>query len=267
MRAAFVKSWDSYKRHAWLWDELTPLSGSRRNTFGGLGATLVDALDTLWIMDLRDDFDEAVRAVAALDYMKTADSSLNLFETVIRHLGGLLAAHDLSGSAVLLQKAVDLGDMLYAAFDTPNHLPPFWFSFDDARAGRQLAGTSDASAAPASLALEFTRLAQLTGDAKYYTAVDRVTRLLEATQQSTQLPGMWPRQMDFRHELAPGDGLHAGCPGRLAVRVPAQDVRPAGRPRAALRGPVPRRRRHRRAPPAVPARRPRQPPTCCSPAT
>ncbi len=211
VRAAFVKSWTSYKEHAWMWDELAPLSGSRKNTFGGLGATLVDALDTLWIMGLKDDFGEAVRAVAALDYTKTSDTSLNLFETTIRHLGGLLSAYDLSADPVLLRKATDLGDMLYVAFDTPNHLPSFWFSFADAKAGTQEAGTGDPAASPTSLALEFTRLSQLTGDPKYYSAISPVTALLEKTQQKSRLPGMWPRLINFRQETVPDNDFSLGA--------------------------------------------------------
>ena len=209
--AAFAKSWDAYRRRAWMWDELAPVSGGHKNTLGGLGATLVDALDTLWIMGLKAEFAEAVGAVAELDFMSTRDASLNLFETTIRYLGGLLAAYDLSGEPVLLRKAVDLGDMLYVAFDTPNRLPGFWFDFERARDGVQTAGTADASAAPTSLALEFTRLAQLTGDDRYYDAVDRVARFLRRTQNETALPGMWPRQINFRDEAPAGAEFTLGA--------------------------------------------------------
>lgn len=45
--------------------------------------------------------------------------SVNVFETTIRVLGGLLAAFHLSGEEVLLQKADDLGRRLAKAFDSP----------------------------------------------------------------------------------------------------------------------------------------------------
>lgn len=202
VRAAFTKSWGSYKKHAWLRDELAPVSGGGKTTFGGLAATLVDALDTLWIMDLKEDFYLAAAAAAALDFSNTTETSFNLFETTIRHLGGLLGAYDLSGEPVLLRKARELGDMLYMAFDTPNRLPGFWLNFADARAGSQLAGTNDPSACPSSLSLEFTRLSQLTADPKYYDAISRVTDFLERTQNTTTLPGMWPKLLNFRDEQA-----------------------------------------------------------------
>jgi len=47
-----------------------------------------------------------------------------------------------------------------------------------------------------SLSLEFTKLSQLTGDAKYYDAVQRISDVFEDSQQGTKLPGMWPIVVD-----------------------------------------------------------------------
>lgn len=43
-----------------------------------------------------------------------------------------------------------------------------------------------------SLSLEFTKLSQLTGDMKYYDAVQRISDAFEKSQKTTKLPGMWP---------------------------------------------------------------------------
>ena len=83
----------------------------------------MDSLDTLWIMGFFDEFDEAVAAVSLIDFTTPQSEILNVFETTIRYLGGLLAAYDLSGKEVLLVKAVELGDMLYVAFDTEKRIP------------------------------------------------------------------------------------------------------------------------------------------------
>lgn len=199
VKAAFLKTWSSYKEHAWMYDELTPVSGNGKNTFGGWAATLVDALDALWIMDLKDEFYEAVAAVATIDWDATDETACNFFETTIRHLGGLLSAYDLSREPVLLLKAVELGDMLYAAFDTPTRMPPFWLDFAKAKEGVLRPGTHDPSASVTSSCLEFTRLAQLTGEDKYYDAIDRITRLLDRAQNETLLPGMWPTFFDMEN--------------------------------------------------------------------
>ena len=199
VRAAFDKTWGSYKKYAWLRDELAPVSGEGKTTFGGWAATLVDALDTLWIMR-HDDFYLAAAAAVQLDWANTTETSVNLFETTIRHLGGLLGAYDLSGEPALLEKAKELGNMLYMAFDTPNRLPGFWLNFENAKKGLQVAGTNDPSASPCSLSLEFTRLSQLTGDSKFYDAISRVTDFLERSQNSSKLPGMWPKLINFQAE-------------------------------------------------------------------
>lgn len=72
---------------------------------------------------LYDDFYQAAQVAVELDWANTTETAANLFETTIRHLGGLLSAYDLSGEKALLLKAIELGDMLYMAFDTPNGMP------------------------------------------------------------------------------------------------------------------------------------------------
>ena len=125
IKKAFLFSWAGYKKKAWTQDELTPLSGKFRNPFNAWGATLVDSLDTLWIMDLKDEFEEAVEAVKDIDFTTSPRNDIPLFETVIRYLGGLVAAYDVSDGAyrILLDKAVELADILMGAFDTPNRMP------------------------------------------------------------------------------------------------------------------------------------------------
>jgi len=130
VKSAFQFSWEGYKRpESWLKDELTPVSGGFRNPFCGWAATLVDALDTLWIMGMEDEFQQAVLAVGGIDFTTSIRNDIPLFETTIRYLGGLLSAYDLSGSKyrVLLDKAVELADVLMGAFDTPNRMPVTYY--------------------------------------------------------------------------------------------------------------------------------------------
>lgn len=80
VRDVFLRGWTSYKQQAWGWDELQPVKGGGKNTFGGWAATLVDALDTMWIMELYDEFYEAAEYSAHLDWDKTRETSANMFE-------------------------------------------------------------------------------------------------------------------------------------------------------------------------------------------
>jgi mannosyl-oligosaccharide alpha-1,2-mannosidase len=201
VKSTFVRAWEGYKNRAWLKDELRPISGGSRNRFGGLAATLVDSLDTLWIMDLKVDFAQAVGAVEEIDFTRSEEDEINIFETTIRYLGGLLAAQDLCGEdleeaqwkEVLMGKAVELGNFLYAAFDTENRMPITRWRWKDAQYGKlQEAESAVLLAEIGSLSLEFTRLSQLTGDPKFYDAIQRLTDLLESVQDFTSLPGLWP---------------------------------------------------------------------------
>lgn len=56
VKAAAIHSWVAYEQHAWGFDELQPLTQDGKQTLGGLGATIVDSLTTLWLMDLKDEF-------------------------------------------------------------------------------------------------------------------------------------------------------------------------------------------------------------------
>ncbi|KAL7799078.1 seven-hairpin glycosidase [Trichoderma ceciliae] len=201
VKNAFVKSWEAYKTHAWTKDELMPISGKGRESFSGWSAQLVDALDTLWIMGLTDDFFLAVKEVAVIDWAKTKDNKVvNLFEVTIRYLGGLIAAYDLSQEPILRAKAIELGDALYATFDTPNRMPSHWLDYEKAKEGTQKADESMSGAAGGTLCMEFTRLSQITGDAKYYDATERIKQFFYRFQNKTALPGLWPVMMNFRDE-------------------------------------------------------------------
>ncbi|KZF21936.1 glycoside hydrolase family 47 protein [Xylona heveae TC161] len=199
IKQAFEHAWTGYKDKAWLHDELTPVLGEFKDPFCGWGATLVDALDTLWIMGLHDDFKEAVEALKEIDFTTTFRSDIPLFETTIRYLGGLLAAYDLSEGKykILLDKAIELAEILMGAFDTPNRMPVTFYRWKPTFASQpHRAGTRVVLAELGSLSVEFTRLAQLTKNSKYYDAIARITNAFEEWQDNTKLPGMWPVYVD-----------------------------------------------------------------------
>jgi mannosyl-oligosaccharide alpha-1,2-mannosidase len=208
VRESFAHAWKGYRKYAWMGDEVGPLTGESHATFGNWSATLVDSLDTLWIMGFKKEFDEAVDAVAAINFEESTSETLSVFETTIRYLGGLLSAYDLSGRTILLKKALELGNMLYAAFDTPNRMPvPYWdwkklvqassifrkLTINSALdGGLQDTVNFAVSADIGSLSLEFTRLSQLSGDPKFFDAVQRISDIFADQQDESPIPGLWP---------------------------------------------------------------------------
>ncbi|KAL7807003.1 glycoside hydrolase family 47 protein [Trichoderma aethiopicum] len=223
VKQVFLRAWRAYKKFAWKQDALLPISGGAREQFSGWAATLVDSLDTLWIMGLRDEFDEAVAAVAEIDFGDSTNSRVNIFETNIRYLGGLLAAYDLSGREVLLRKAVELGDLIYAGFNTKNGMPVDFLNFYSAKSGEGLVVESSVvSASPGTLSLELAHLSQVTGDDKYYGAVARVMDVFYRGQNETKLPGAWPINVNMRAEdVVSGSAFTlGGCADSLYEYLP-----------------------------------------------
>jgi len=202
VKEEFKKAWSGYKQHAWLHDELSPVTGNFRDPFCGWAATLVDALDTLWIMGLEEEFEDAVKGVEKIDFTtSTIRSDIPMFETTIRYLGGMLAAYDVSGGKyrILLDKAVELADIMMGAFDTPNRMPTLYYQWKpDFASQPRRASTRSSLAELGSLSMEFTRLAQLTKEPRYYDAVARITNALSEWQDrnTTKLSGVFPESVD-----------------------------------------------------------------------
>lgn len=199
IRESFKHAWYGYTNFSLGHDELKPLTGGSGNPFNGWGATLVDSLDTLWIMGLYDEFEQAVALVKDIDFKTSTRKDIPLFETTIRYLGGLLGAYDLSDGKhqILLTKAVELADILMGAFDTPNRMPIGYYNWAPSYASQpHRASAHMVLAELGSLSVEFTRLAQITKENKYYDAIARITDALKKWQMKTTLPGLWPLKLD-----------------------------------------------------------------------
>ncbi|OWM69508.1 hypothetical protein CDL15_Pgr013969 [Punica granatum] len=167
VREAMIHAWSSYENYAWGQDELQPQTKSGVNSFGGLGATLIDSLDTLYIMGLEEEFQRAKEWVAnSLDFNKDYDASV--FETTIRVVGGLLSAYDLSQDKVFLEKAQDIADRLLPAWDTPTGIP---YNIINLAGGNPRnpgwTGGNSILADSGTEQLEFIALSQRTGNPKY----------------------------------------------------------------------------------------------------
>ena len=199
IRDAFKYAWSGYRNQSWMEDEIMPISGEGHSAFGGWAATLVDSLDTLWIMGMKTEFEEAVRAASDIDFSSTRQGRISVFETTIRYLGGFLGAYDISEGKypVLLEKAKEVGNLLFCAFDTPNHMPVTSWGWQAALDGaNQQASFSTILADIGSLTLEFTRLSQLTGDMRFYDGITRISTALQKSQSETRIPGLWPSNFD-----------------------------------------------------------------------
>ncbi|XP_021402813.2 mannosyl-oligosaccharide 1,2-alpha-mannosidase IA [Lonchura striata] len=190
-------AWDNYKRYAWGLNELKPISkqGHSSNLFGNIqGATIVDALDTLYIMEMKDEFKEAKEWVEKnLDFNVNAE--ISVFEVNIRFVGGLLSAYYLSGEEIFRKKAVELGEKLLPAFNTPTGIP--WALLNiKSGIGRNwpwASGGSSILAEFGTLHLEFVHLSYLSGNPVFAEKVMNIRKVLNRLDKPE---GLYPNYLN-----------------------------------------------------------------------
>lgn len=161
-----------------------------------MGATIVDALDTLYIMGLHDEFRDGQKWIEdSLDF--SVNSEVSVFEVNIRFIGGLLAAYYLSGEEIFKIKAVQLAEKLLPAFNTPTGIP--WAMVNlKSGVGRNWGWASAGSSILAefgTLHMEFVHLSYLTGDPVYYKKVMHIRKLLQKMDRPN---GLYPNYLNPR---------------------------------------------------------------------
>lgn len=200
IREMMKHAWDSYRQYGWGHNELKPIAkkGHSTNIFGNsqLGASIVDALDTLYIMGLQDEFKDGQEWIEQnLDFSVNAEVSV--FEVNIRFIGGLLAAYYLSGQEVFKTKAVQLAEKLIPAFNTPTGIP--WAMVNlKTGVGRNWGWASAGSSILAefgTLHMEFVHLTYLTGNPVYYQKVMHIRKLLAKMDRPN---GLYPNYLNPR---------------------------------------------------------------------
>eukprot|EP00112_Aurelia_sp_Birch-Aquarium-sp1_P019897 Seg5010.1 transcript_id=Seg5010.1/GoldUCD/mRNA.D3Y31 product="Mannosyl-oligosaccharide 1 2-alpha-mannosidase IA" protein_id=Seg5010.1/GoldUCD/D3Y31 len=193
-------AWDGYVQYAFGQNELKPISqtGHSAGIFGGssMGASVVDALDTLYIMGLTDEYKKG-RDWVALSLEFNVGGYVSVFEIVIRFLGGLLSIYGFTKDEVYKVKAKALGDKLLPAFNTPSGIP--WGLLNmQGGAGMNYGWASGGQSILAefgTLHLEFTYLSHITGDPIYASKVNKVREVLRAIEKPN---GLYPNYMDPR---------------------------------------------------------------------
>lgn len=197
VKEAFVLSWDGYEQNAWGYDVYYPLSKSgRQMAANGMGWIIVDALDTLMIMNLTSRLTHAREWIStSLNYDQ--DQEVNTFETTIRMLGGFLSAYYLSttypdlapiadddqgaaGEDLYLEKAADLADRLLGAYESGTGIPYASVNLKTLQGVPSHAdGGASSTAEATSVQLEMKYLAMLTGEKNYWEKAEKVMQVVD----------------------------------------------------------------------------------------
>ena len=164
-------AWRHYRDHAWGKDQIRPISGGSESfplEDHHVGLSLIEAMDTLWLMGLDAEFAEAIGWVRR-ELSFDIDGEVSVFETIIRLVGGLLSAHLASNDPLVLGKARDLADRLLPAFASETGMP---YRFINLRTGAVRDPASNPAETGTCIA-EFGTLTRLTGDPRYARAAKR----------------------------------------------------------------------------------------------
>ncbi|XP_058095324.1 mannosyl-oligosaccharide 1,2-alpha-mannosidase MNS3 [Magnolia sinica] len=230
VKEAFIHAWSGYRKYAMGNDELMPLKQKGVDGLGGLGATVVDALDTAMIMGIDEIVSEAGNWIEKhLTERINEKGSVNLFETTIRVLGGLLSAYHLSGGEqgrmadwgssnsfkgpkpeIYLETAKNLADRLLSAFtSSPTSIPFSDVVLRDHSAHPAPDGLSSTSEV-STLQLEFNYLSAISGDPKYGSEAMKV---LEHLKTLPKVEGLVPIFISPQSGEFTGENIRLGSRG------------------------------------------------------
>ncbi|KAK0922427.1 mannosyl-oligosaccharide alpha-1,2-mannosidase [Friedmanniomyces endolithicus] len=204
VREAFRVSFADYEKHAWGDDEYHPVAKTGKKMVpNGLGWIIVDALDTMMLMNLTTELEHS-RQWIHNNLTYDQDHDVSTFETTIRMLGGLLSAHYLSSSFpgvyapvndglsddMYVEKATDLADRLLGAFDTQSGVPLASVNLHTMKGIPSHADAGASSTAEAtSVQLEMKYLAKLTGETQYW---DRAEHVMKVVDDNDMPDGLLP---------------------------------------------------------------------------
>jgi len=192
VRNMMIHAWKGYHEKAWSENEVRPISGKGHsaNIFGNAktGATIVDALDTLWIMGLTDEFNEGRKWVQE-SFKFNSKTDVSVFETVIRFVGGFIAAGTMSGDKMFYDKAIEIVDLLQGAFHTSSGIPMALFnpSTKGMKNWSWASGGCSILAEIGTLHLEYSELSNYSNDQKYLNSVMNIRNILQSMPRPDKL--------------------------------------------------------------------------------
>ncbi|HTR82486.1 MAG TPA: glycoside hydrolase family 47 protein [Bacteroidota bacterium] len=187
VKQEFLHAWNGYKHYAWGHDELLPLSKKPRDWYGtSLCMTPVDAFDTMMLMGLSEEANEAKQLIIdSLSFNKNIE--VQAFEIIIRELGGLLSAYQLSGDKRLLSLAEDLGKRLLPIYNSRTGMPYRYVNLVTGRIRDSINNPAEIGTA----LIEFGTLSKLTGDPVYYAKAKNALVQLFQRRSTIGLVGTW----------------------------------------------------------------------------
>ncbi|KAH9405632.1 Mannosyl-oligosaccharide 1,2-alpha-mannosidase IB [Tyrophagus putrescentiae] len=211
-----LSAWNAYKQHAWGNATLRPLSHvpPKRNAFGdlgpGSGETIIGALSTLLVMNLREQaIDGLVWVVddSKLNFFLLNTNSLLFDKHIAGQWGGLLSAYTLlllednraTLAEAVRQSAEELANILKGAYKES----AYPLSHFNLTRGRPFSNFPSSLSQAGGQYLEHAYFSQLTGNESYRRVVDRIRDRLKVEDRRPEdglyydLPDAGYRRSDY----------------------------------------------------------------------
>lgn len=199
VRLEMVHCWRGYREKAWGHDEVRPVTGGHHD-WVAIGITILDTIDTIWLMGLKKEYEQARDFVAKeLEYDKRRGGHQSVFEVTIRALGGLVSAYSLTQDEVFLKSAKDLGDRLMRAFATESGLPKPQIDLVGGSSKWSNWSPNTNIAEVATLQMEFRQLGSYLHDEKYWTTPDKAFMIVVDASNAIN-KGLVPIHIGSKHQ-------------------------------------------------------------------
>ena len=199
VRNMMKHAWDNYANYAWGKNELRPISqkGHDKSVFGSenVGASIVDGLDTLFIMGLTNEFNRGRDWIEEHLNLTGLSMELSVFETNIRFVGGLLSAFALTGDSMFREKALHIAEKLLPAFNTLTGIPHSLINIGNGQSKPNAWHSSGDSILSelGSLSLEFTYLSEITGNPIFR---QKIEQIILALKKQDRPDGLYPNYLN-----------------------------------------------------------------------
>jgi len=219
VKQEFEETFNLYLDIAFPFDELRPISkvpANWGNQDESIRLTAIDSLSTMAIMNSTELLEITINKICEDDWDFNIDMYLNVFEIIIRDLGGLLSGYWFTKNECLKRLAIDLGERLFETTFTQYNI-----FYNIANLNQKIINPNASGIATAELAtnlIEFGALSVVANDPKYFNEALRLVDWLHEYESDIGLVGerinITEDERDDENDLTllwPGTASHIGA--------------------------------------------------------
>uniref|UniRef100_A0A1A9X3F2 alpha-1,2-Mannosidase n=1 Tax=Glossina brevipalpis TaxID=37001 RepID=A0A1A9X3F2_9MUSC len=183
-------AWDNYKLYAWGKNELLKpsLQTHMESSSNDMGTTIVDSLDTLYIMGLQTEYKEGREWIKRNFNLRNINEWVSVSEMNTRFVGSFLTLYAFTGDDMYKKKAIEVADKLLPAFWSTGIPYNLIYLENGSFKNYDYVPEKDSILAEiGSLYLEFNYLSEITGNSSYKEKVQTIRDILRKLEKPNGL--------------------------------------------------------------------------------